>query len=200
MNIDNLFPIPIGIDRLPKELTSTQLNFLTTQKMKPNPNNAVSEDKYVLDSKELIDLRDELLKIVREYFKAVYAPADDVDVYITQSWVNSTEPSKYHHVHTHPNSFISGVFYIHSEGETDKIMFHKSGYEFIKLTPTTWNTYNSTSWWYSVNTGDVILFPSSLTHEVPPTTSSNNRMSLAFNVFLKGRLGDYIASTELKLT
>jgi uncharacterized protein (TIGR02466 family) len=199
MNINSLFPIPIGMDRLPKELTPKQLKFLTTQQMSMNLGNMRSEDSYILDNEELLGLRNELLKIIRRYFKYVYEPADDVDVYITQSWVNSTEPSKFHHIHSHPNSFISGVFYIHSEGETDKIMFHKSSHEYIKLTPTTWNIFNSNSWWYPVNTGDVILFPSSLTHEVPTTASSSNRISLAFNVFLKGRLGDYAALTELKL-
>jgi uncharacterized protein (TIGR02466 family) len=199
MNIDNLFPIPIGMDRLPNKLTEAQLKFLTTQKMQSNPGNMSSIDGYILDSHELTSLRNELLKIVRKYFKAVYAPADDVDVYITQSWVNSTEPSKYHHVHSHPNSFISGVFYVHSERDVDKIMFYKNSHEFIQLIPTTWNVYNSKSWWYPVNTGDVILFPSSLTHEVPTTESSSNRISLAFNVFLKGRLGNDERRTELKL-
>jgi uncharacterized protein (TIGR02466 family) len=201
MNIDNLFPTPIGMDKLPKKLTAAQLRFLTTQQMQNNADNLRSQNSYILDSKELLDLRNELLKIVRKYFTIVHAPANDVDVYITQSWVNFTQPGEHHQLHTHSNSFISGVFYIHSEGETDKIMFHKNTHEFIQFTaPTTWNAYNSRSWWYPVNTGDVILFPSNLAHEVPATTSSSNRISLAFNVFLKGRLGDYEKLNELKLT
>jgi uncharacterized protein (TIGR02466 family) len=199
MKIDNLFPTAIGIDKLPKELTAEQLKFLITQQMRANIGNAYSEDNYILDNEELKSLRNDLLDIVRKYFKVVYAPTNDVEVYITQSWVNATEPSNYHHVHNHHNSFISGVFYIHSEGESDKIKFHKPGYECIQIIPTEWNIYNAKSWWYSVNTGDVILFPSSLTHEVPPTISSKNRISLAFNVFLKGRLGGYSELTELKL-
>jgi uncharacterized protein (TIGR02466 family) len=199
MNIEPLFPIAIGMDKIPKKLTAKQFKFLTTQQMRTNIGNIHSEDSYILDNEELKSLRDELLEIVRKYFKTVYAPSDDVDVCITQSWVNSTEPNKYHHVHSHPNSFISGVFYIHSEGEVDKIKFHKNTYELIRINSTEWNSYNSTSWWYPVNTGDVILFPSSLTHEVPQTASSSNRISLAFNVFLKGRLGAYNDLTELKL-
>jgi predicted 2-oxoglutarate/Fe(II)-dependent dioxygenase YbiX len=78
-------------------------------------------------------------------------------------------------------------------------MFHKTGYDGIKIMPTEWNIYTAKSWWYSVSTGDVILFPSNLMHEVPPTTSGANRISVAFNVFLKGRLGDYDELTELKI-
>jgi uncharacterized protein (TIGR02466 family) len=155
MNIQGLFPTPIGMDRLPKELTSKQFKFLTTQQTRINVGNVSSTDSYILDNNELIDLRNELLKIVRKYFKAVHAPADDVDVYITQSWINSTEPGKFHHIHAHPNSFISGVFYIHSEQEVDKIKFHKPGYEFIKLVPTEWNVYNSASWWYFFGAGKI---------------------------------------------
>ena len=199
MNIESLFPIAVGMDKISKKLTPKQFKFLTTQQMRKNIGNVHSEDSYILDNEELKSLRDELLEIVRKYFKAVYVPANDVDVYITQSWVNSTEPNKYHHIHTHPNSFISGVFYIHSEGEADKIKFHKNKYEFVQINSTEWNTYNSSSWWYPVNTGDVILFPSSLTHEVPSTASSSNRISLAFNVFIKGRLGIANDLTELKL-
>lgn len=199
MNLDPLFPIAIGRDRLSKELTPKELKFLTTQEMQQNTGNVSSADSYILDNKELTDLRNELLKIVRKYFKAVYAPADDVDAYITQSWVNVTEPKKFHHTHKHYNSFISGVFYIQGEQGVDKIQFHKSGYELIKIIPTEWNLYNSMSWWYPVSTGDVILFPSNLSHEVPVTDSSSSRISLAFNVFLKGRLGDCDGLTELKL-
>jgi uncharacterized protein (TIGR02466 family) len=199
MNVTSLFPIAIGMDKMSKKLTVKQLKFLTTQQMRTNAGNLSSVNNYILDSDELTSLKNELLKIVRKYFKAVCAPADDVDVYITQSWVNSTEPGGFHHMHAHPNSFISGVFYIHSEGEADRIMFHKAEYDLISIIPTEWNMYNSRTWWYPVNTGDVILFPSSLVHEVPPTTSTANRMSVAFNVFLKGRLGGYDELTELKL-
>jgi hypothetical protein len=142
MNVYSLFPIAIGMDKLPKELTSSELNFITTQQMSSNGGNSSSVDSYILDSAELTNLRNELLKIVRKYFRVIYAPADDVDVYITQSWVNSTKPNEFHHVHAHTNSFISGVFYIHSESEVDRIMFHKAGYEGIKITPTEWNIYN----------------------------------------------------------
>jgi ectoine hydroxylase-related dioxygenase (phytanoyl-CoA dioxygenase family) len=79
-------------------------------------------------------------------------------------------------------------------------MFHKSGYEVIRLEPTEWNLHNSRTWWFPVNTGDVVLFPSSLVHEVPPTTSSEKRLSLAFNTFLKGYLGENKELNELILT
>jgi hypothetical protein len=46
-------------------------------------------------------------------------------------------------------------------------------------------------------TGDIILFPSSLTHMVETKEGTNTRISLAFNVFIKGTVGNNKNLTEL---
>jgi hypothetical protein len=43
------------------------------------------------------------------------------------------------------------------------------------------------------------MFPSSLTHMVETKEGTNTRISLAFNVFVKGTLGDNTRLTELIL-
>ena len=43
------------------------------------------------------------------------------------------------------------------------------------------------------------MFPSSLTHGVDTKEGNNTRISLAFNVFVKGNLGTYDSATELIL-
>jgi uncharacterized protein (TIGR02466 family) len=108
---------------------------------------------------------------------------------------------QYHQAHIHPNSFLSAVFYVATDPNTDVIKFHKQTVSSVSLSiePVEWNEYNSHSWWYSVSAGDVIIFPSWLKHEVPPTTSNKDRVSIAFNVFLKGRLGSYANLDELHL-
>ena len=50
-----------------------------------------------------------------------------------------------------------------------------------------------------VKTGDIVLFPSSLTHMVETKEGDNTRVSLAFNVFIKGTIGNNKQLTELKL-
>jgi predicted 2-oxoglutarate/Fe(II)-dependent dioxygenase YbiX len=65
--------------------------------------------------------------------------------------------------------------------------------------PTDWNLYNSKSWWMEAKTGGLLLFPSSLTHMVQQVTADEDRISIAFNTFLKGNLGDNKDLTELKL-
>ena len=51
-----------------------------------------------------------------------------------------------------------------------------------------------------VESGDLVLFPSSFQHEVPQTTSKETRISIAFNTFIRGYLGDETSSTALYLS
>jgi uncharacterized protein (TIGR02466 family) len=201
MNIEKLFPIAVGRGKVDIKLTAESLSFIREQDMKTNVGNLASVNSYLLDGEELSGLKEDLLRVTRNYFKAVYSPKDDVDVYITQSWVNVTKPKHLHHKHAHTNSFLSGVYYVTTDCNTDVIKFHKqnvSGVD-LRIEPAEWNEYNSQTWWYPVTTGDVVIFPSWLEHEVPPTTSSKDRVSIAFNVFLKGRLGSYANLDELHL-
>jgi predicted 2-oxoglutarate/Fe(II)-dependent dioxygenase YbiX len=57
--------------------------------------------------------------------------------------------------------------------------------------------YNSDTWWLGVKTYDIVLFPSNLTHSVDSVTSDETRISLAFNSFIKGVLGDKAELSEL---
>ena len=126
MNIHNLFPLPIGFFRLGRDLTQTELGFITGQDKYPNQGNTTSANRKILVGKEMTDIRDFIEDSILEYFKAVHDPKGDVSLYITQSWANYTEPGQYHHKHAHPNSFISGVFYPQAQREVDKIYFYKS--------------------------------------------------------------------------
>jgi ectoine hydroxylase-related dioxygenase (phytanoyl-CoA dioxygenase family) len=62
-----------------------------------------------------------------------------------------------------------------------------------------WNSFNSSSWWFPVKTGDIVIFPSSLIHSVETKQGNNTRISLAFNVFIKGTIGINNSLTELHL-
>ena len=53
-----------------------------------------------------------------------------------------------------------------------------------------YNLWNSTAWHYKVQTNQIIYFPSTLEHEVGINQSDTDRISLSFNVFFKGTIGD----------
>jgi hypothetical protein len=91
------------------------------------------------------------------------------------------------------------VFYPQADSKVDKIYFYKDGYERIKIPAAEYNTYNSESWWFEVGAGDLILFPSHLTHMVQTKEDDNTRISIAFNTFLKGYIGSDESLTGLHL-
>jgi len=201
-NISGIFPTPIYISKLNRELTNKELSFIDKTKSDCNKNegNITSNDNYILNNKNFKILKEELDLRVKDYFDKIICPANNITPYITQSWLNYTETNQYHHKHQHPNSLVSGVFYINCDEKFDKIKFFKDGYKTIKPEIKEWNIWNSESWWFSVKTGNIILFPSSLTHMVETKEGNNTRISLAFNVFIKGTVGNNKNLTELHLS
>ena len=127
------------------------------------------------------------------------SPQDNVKLEITQAWVNYTKNGQYHHKHAHPNSIISGVFYIQAAKDIDKLHFYNELYQQTKIMPKVFHVYNADSWWLPTETGQLLLFPSRLVHMVEPTTGEDDRISLSFNSFYKGKLGDDNMLTSLTL-
>ena len=153
----------------------------------------------VLGHPKLYSLTEFLNNSLQEYFNAVYAPKHDANLCITQSWVNYTTQGQFHHKHAHSNSLISGVFYIQASKETDKLHFFKEDYQQIKITPKEFNLHNSQSWWLAAVTGTLYLFSSSLVHMVEEVKGEDTRISLSFNTFPKGIIGDETSLNSLKL-
>jgi uncharacterized protein (TIGR02466 family) len=164
-----------------------------------NAGNTTSLNRKILGEPEMQGVMEFIQEAVDYYVNTIINPKDDLKFYITQSWLNYTKPNQYHHKHAHANSIVSGVFYINAEKNIDRITFYKDRYSRILIEPKEHNFYNSSSWWFPVETGQVILFDSSLEHMVEMTQSSTTRVSLAFNVFCKGKIGDNDSLTELEI-
>ena len=135
-----------------------------------------------------------------DYFDKIICTSNSISPCITQSWINYTETNQFQHKHSHPNSYISGVFYISADKKVDSVTFYKSyREETIKLNINKYNMFNSTSFKFPVETGNILLFRSFLIHGVEKKKGPDTRMSLSFNVFFKGKIGTAERSTELTL-
>lgn len=199
MVVNSLFPTPVAFFKLDRELSKTEDKFLKVQETRGNTGNTTSLNNKVLANNKLANIRKFLQDSLDQYFAEVYAPKYPVSLEITQSWLNYTKPGQYHHKHAHPNSFISGVFYVQANKVSDKIFFYNDEYTQLQLPTDNYNTYNSKSWWFEVNTCDLVLFPSSLTHMVETVKGDDERISLSFNTFLKGYIGEDDELTGLHL-
>ena len=199
--ISGVFPTPVYISYMDRPFTPSEMEIFQNaeQKTVANAGNTTSANNYILNEPGLESIRNILTAHTAEFIKRIYSPKYEIVPYITQSWANYTKKNQYHHTHEHPNSFISGVLYINANEEHDKITLHKKGYQQIKPVPSEWNWYNSESWFYTVKTGMIILFPSGTTHNVETKEGDNKRISLAFNTFFKGTMGENSQLTELIL-
>ena len=194
-----IFPTPIYVSNLSNLLTEKQINFIKNLETISSYGNSSSKNKYILNEKPLAKLKKELEICVQDYFDKVIQPKENIKPYITQSWCAYTNKNEYHHIHTHANSLVSGVFYVDVNDGEDEITFHKKQQEILKFESYENNLFNMQTLFFKVKKNDVMLFPSTLGHEVKSKNSDNRRISLAFNVFVKGVLGNYQGSTELIL-
>ena len=193
----NLFPTAVAKFELGREYTTEENAFVESQETHKNDGNTTSNDQYVLRHDTMANLKAFVEASVGEYLRSIYAPKNEVGLRITQSWINYCKPGQFHHKHAHPNSFISGVLYMKAARERDKIYFYKDGYQQISLPSDNYNIFNSDSWWFEVGTGDLMIFPSSLTHMVK--TVQEERISLSFNTFPTGYVGEENSLTALHL-
>ena len=200
--IHSIFPIPIYTTKMDKPFTKQELQFVKEQKnhCSKNQGNFNTKDNYILNRKEFKNIKKFLDKCCKDYLDKVICPKNNIELYITQSWLNYTETNQFHHSHQHPNSVISGVLYFDSDIKNDKILFsHPTVYQQIKPDIEKFNLWNSDTWFFPVETGNLFMFPSSTTHQVETKQGNNTRISLAFNTFYKGTVGNNFNLTELIL-
>jgi uncharacterized protein (TIGR02466 family) len=165
-----------------------------------NISNYSSINNYILKEKLFSNLKNDLDKFIADYFDKIIKPKNNtIEPYITQSWLNYTKEKESHHMHSHPNSIISGVLYIKCVENNDMIEFYDTVPNQFQIPPKEFTQYNSKRWWFNVAEKDLLLFPSTTTHAVQIKKENNLRISLAFNVFVKGNIGDNSDLTELIL-
>jgi len=199
--ITGIFPTPVYITQLDRKFSDKENKFIDKNKknISCNEGNTTSKNSYILNSEEFVNIKKKLNKVIKDYFNKVIDTSNNIEPYITQSWINYTEKNQYHHKHSHANSLVSGILYLNAEKTTDKILFFKSGYDLFKPEIKNFNLWNSSTWFFPVDTGQIILFPSSLIHSVERKEGEDTRTSLSFNVFVKGSLGSKINLTQLLL-
>ena len=198
MNVHQLFPIPVAKFSLDREFTQEELDFVLSTERMPNMHNQRSVDSYFFERNVMKNIHQFCLEKTNEFFQTIYAPKTEATMRITQSWGNYSQTNAGHHKHSHPKSFISGVLYVKADINKDRIYFHKEIYEQISFQTENFNPFNSKSWWFPVGTGELVLFPSNLSHSVEPVVGEE-RVSIAFNTFPVGIVGSEINLTELKL-
>ena len=100
MNTVPLFSIPLAISTLDREITKKEADFILTQDRYKTIGNKSTHNKNVLDEPDLFMLRDFIEQEIKTFSETVMC-YKDIELYITQSWINYNDPKEFHHQHYH---------------------------------------------------------------------------------------------------
>ena len=197
-----LFPTPVLICSCPFEY-SKELEWIKQQDTRrENKNsetgqnfNRQSEDTFILDKPEMSRVKQFIDFKLKEF--VVDVMGCDSEMVITQSWLNKSGKGESHHEHKHPNSMISGVWYPQIHEKLPPIQFRIGEQRDVSLSIKRFNHFNSAVFLLPMKKGELILFPSNLQHSVPANQSDEERISLSFNTWCKGSLGNLKSLTYL---
>ena len=204
--ISSIFPCPVYVVKRDSNLDSTEeekeIGNIVKEGMYKNAGNSTSNNTDIFNGK-LKNIKQFCEQQLKIYVERVIAPKNELDFYITQSWLNITQPGEYHLDHSHQNSITSGVFYIQTDvGQT--ISYCDPNRKIKNLIII--NPQEITNFWSAgtmssdVKKNMLLLFPSWLEHSVEPNEKqTKDVISISFNTFVRGNLGDQKKLSQLIL-
>jgi len=103
---------------------------------------------------------------------------------VSQYWININNKNDINQVHSHPGSFLSGVYYVSSSEGSGNIHFERDSQEIyslglLKLSGQT--TVGGINCEYPPIEKRLLIFPGWVPHSVLPNTLDTDRISIAFN-------------------
>jgi hypothetical protein len=107
---------------------------------------------------------------------------------LSNMWININQKGNYNVSHNHPNSIISGVFWVKTPANCGKLVFEnphsfseilliESADDEVKKRLNYYRTFE-----FTPREGLLVMFPSHLRHLVEPNESDEDRISIAFNL------------------
>ena len=193
-----IFPTPVLITKYEGDLKEEikYVDNLAYTEQKGN-GNFKTKDTYLMEIEVLKNIKNFFYNSLNKYTENI--SNSDKRLVITQCWANKNPPGSKHHEHVHPNSILSGVFYLRQDKTLPPIQFSKSIQHAMKLDPKKYNNLNSELFMLPCDTGELLLFPSNLKHSVPTNMGKESRLSLSFNTFSVDALGSEENLTHLDI-
>lgn len=209
MNTLNVISIPFYEFSADEDLTNNVLEDVKKLKFDtPNEGNNTSYANDFYYHAKLFDFFDDCLLELKNKLKI----QKNIELPIVSCWANKNSKLQYHHYHFHPNSIISGIFYLttHESGNTVFAMpdpwYNNLSDPKMPLMPLSTNTGESYGELFpqlsgknKPISGKLILFPSHIKHKVLPLTSNEDRYTIAFNTFISGTMGENSHTIYLNL-
>ena len=184
-NTSVMFSVPLGKYVRKDPLEEEIINYVKNIDWAKNLQNGIGKNFQLFEDETFSSIKEFCEQCVYAYYNNLLGKKSKLR--ISLSWANRTKPGEGHHVHKHPNSIISGVFYLNDSPESkinlaspfeDMTQMHDINKEGAEL-----NQFNWSEYYYTPQKNTCILFPSYIRHYVNKNTSDEDRYSIAFNTF-----------------
>ena len=140
-------------------------------------------------SEQTLHKRDEfveLISCVSNVTKSIlrFLRIGQEDFEITGCWATVLAKGAIHKAHSHPNNYVSGVYYVRIHPGADTISFHdpRSQTRVIRPPVVELTAENIDQVVVRVTNGTLLMFPSYLEHSVDTNMSAEERISISFNI------------------
>jgi uncharacterized protein (TIGR02466 family) len=200
-----LFPTPLYVNTYEGDTTDI-VKYFDSCEMDDTNNGTygmISKNSYILDNPICKPLSNFFMRCFEEF-------ATDVmryrykELQFAQSWLTYKKPGQFHKAHTHPNTLLAGVFYYDYQPGDASICFSKEVKSFNRshLEPSLLPDYQQYPFsqeeiYFTPQQNNFIIFPSYLTHGVPPNQTNKIRKALGVNALTRGTLGDQETISEI---
>jgi uncharacterized protein (TIGR02466 family) len=200
-----LFPTPLYVNTYEGDTTDI-VKYFDSCEMDDTNNGTygmISKNSYILDNSICKPLSNFFMRCFEEF-------ATDImryrykELQFAQSWLTYKIPGQFHKAHTHPNTLLAGVFYYDYQPGDASICFSKEVKSFNRsyLEPSLMNDYQQHPFsqeeiYFTPQQNNFIIFPSYLTHGVPPNQTNKIRKALGVNALTRGTLGDQETISEI---
>jgi uncharacterized protein (TIGR02466 family) len=197
-----LWPIPVYEAEIPvkQEWKDAVVN-LEYERTHIN-NSDISKDRYILNN--IPDLKSDIESHCELFVRKYLTVKDNAKFYLQNSWSNIHGPNEDSQIHYHASSLLSGVYYPIFPKDSGDIAFHRGSiytnifHHSIRFEYKENNNLTAEKYVLNLKEGTIIIFPSHLEHSVEKNNSNENRYSIAFNFYVRGKFGKEEYELEIK--
>jgi uncharacterized protein (TIGR02466 family) len=147
-----------------------------------SPGEAWQSEKALHEREELGEFVGCVQDAARSVLRFLRIGCDELEV--TGCWATVLAQGAAHRMHSHPNNFLSGAYYVRTHPGADSINFHDPRPQTTIIRPPVveLTAENTDQVVVRVKNGTLLLFPSYLEHSVDANASKEQRISLSFNL------------------
>jgi uncharacterized protein (TIGR02466 family) len=184
--IANIFPTCIvGYDNPKFQTMNTQLIAeLEKLELTPGPHQPFQTiDNHLENNPAFSEFNNWVRLCLEDYRRTFRYHCDEFKIIL--SWANKSDQNGAHRMHVHPNSFISGIYYV-SENPSPTF-FEDPRYQIRSgWLVATEHEVNNNVWPCPSETGNLVLFPSWLPHYTDAQPFEGWRWTISFNAIPAG--------------